>query len=280
MFPTLFSLGPLSIKTLSVFLALAFIMSSFIFWRRGREEHYKEDQLFDGFLLSVVVGLLAARIGFIIMHFGQFGASVVQMLDIVSNPGFSGLAGVVVAGLYLYRFAQRNKWDAYEIMDFWATAMALGLAIVYTGMFFDGSGYGYATGLPWGVVFPGVVEPHHPAQLYLAGFYMLLFWYLSWVEYRYRTFEWYRSGKKTAQTGFVISSFVIASGFMQVLLTFVKPPLMTLAFVNVDRLIAFVHLIAGILMLYVRAGRVLPFSEESRKRKARLERLKSEQMQH
>ncbi len=278
MFPILFSLGPITLKTFSIFLAAAFLFSSFIFWKRGREEHYKEDQLFDGFLLSVLVGLFAARLGFIILNFSQFGASPLQWLDIISKPGFNGLAGVVIAGLYLYRYAQKNKWDAFEIMDFWATAMALGLGLVYFGMFFDGSGYGYPTGYSWGMVFPQLVEPHHPAQLYLSGFYFILFIYLFWVEYKYRTFEWYRSGRKTAQTGFVLSSFIIMSGLAQVLITFFRPPVLQILTINGDRLIAFAILIVGILLLYVRAGRALPFTEESRKRKARLERLKSEQV--
>lgn len=276
MFPILIALGPLTIKTISLFYALAFLASGFIFWRRGREEHYKEDVLFDGFLLSIVAAVMFSRFGYILFHFDIFGFSVLKWVDFLTYPGMSGVFALIAAGAYLYRFAGKQKWDNFEILDFWAPAMTLGLAIISLGMFFDGGGYGNATNLPIGVTFPNLVEPHHPIQLYLLIFYLLLFVYLSWAEYHYRTFEWYRSSKKTAQTGYLTSVFVIAVGLINFVLSFFRPPTLVFYSVNIDLLISLLAFIAGVVMLYVRSGRVLPFSEGSRKKKARLRRFQSD----
>jgi len=278
-FPILFSYGPVTIKTMSFFMVLAFLASAFIFWKRGREEHYREDQLFDGFLMATVFGLLAARAGYVIFNFATFGFSIIRWVDFLSYPGLSGLFGLIAGGWYLYRYAGKNRWDGYEILDFWAIAATTGLIFTSVGAFFDGSGYGYATSLPVGVTFPSLIEPHHPVQLYFFLFYLVLCFYLFWAEYHYRTFEWYRYGKKTAQTGFLISTFIIVAGLANFIFAFFKPPTLTLYGINLDMIVSLAAFVAGVMLLYVRSGRVLPFSAGSKKKRARLRQFQQAEKQ-
>lgn len=267
MFPELFHVGPFSLRTMSVLAVIAFLATSFIFWRRGKEEHYKEDQLFDGYLLSILVGLIAARIGFVALNFTQLGFSPLAWVDVFSHPGVSSWAGLLGGALYLKRYAKASKWDVYEILDFAATGLSLGAVFVWIGQFLEGSSVGTATTLPWGVRFPGLLEPHHPIQLYVAVFYLLLFWYLSWAEFHYRTFSWYRIGKRTAQTGFLICVFVIASSLFFLAISMMRPPGADLFGVSMERILLSISLLVGILLLYVRSGRALPFTREQLKRK-------------
>lgn len=272
MFPVLFSAGPFELRTLSFFLVLAFLLTAFLFWKKGREEHYPEIELFDGFLLAVMVGLVSGRVGYVLSAVSLLGWSVFKWVDIFGYPGINGAIGVIAATVYLYNFAKRAKWDTFEILDFWVLALAGGLAIGYVGLFFDGSAFGIATQLPWGVTFPGLQEPHHPTQLYFAAFFFILSWYLARVEYKYRTFEWYRAGKKTAQTGFLLSLFLIATTAFFLLMTWFKPPIFSYFGVNGDRIAAIAGLIFGASLLFNRSGRTLfnskkrplPMQEEER----------------
>jgi prolipoprotein diacylglyceryltransferase len=244
---------------MNLFLVLAFLFSGFIFWKRGKEEHYKEEVIFDGFLLTGIFGVLAARLGFIILNPNIFGLSLFKWLDFMSYPGFNGVIGLIFMALYLYRFAKKNKWDGYEILDFWSLASSLGLAILHIGLFFDSGSFGVVTKLPIGVIFPGSFEPRHPVQLYYALFYFALFAYLQWSEWQYRSFEWYRYGKKTAQTGFLLAMTMILAGIGQVLLSFLKQtPVMAFG-VNLELVTGFLAFILGIIILYLRSGRELPF---------------------
>lgn len=263
MFPVLFSAGPFELRTLSFFLVLAFLLTAFLFWKKGREEHYSEVELFDGFLLAVLVGLVAGRVGYVLSAVSLLGWSVFKWIDIFGYPGINGAIGVLAATLYLFHFAKRAKWDTFEILDFWVLALAGGLAIGYVGLFFDGSGFGIPTQLPWGVTFPGLQEPHHPTQLYFATFFLILSWYLARVEYKYRTFEWYRAGKKTAQTGFLVSIFMIATTAFFLFMTWFKPPVFSYFGVNGDRIAAIAGLIFGAGLLFNRSGRTL-FSPKKR----------------
>jgi len=232
-------------------------MWAFIFWRKGREEHYSEFEVMDAFLLTFLLGLLVGRIGFIITQFSYFGLDVIKWIDIGNHPGFSWSLGLIGAGLYLYRLADLNKWDTFEILDFWIQAVSLSLSIFYLGLFFDGSAYGAPTDMPWGVVFPGLVEKHHPLQLYLSVFYFALFTYISRVEYRYRTFNWYRGNKNTAQTGFLISVFIIAVSAFHLLMTPLMLSQWQLVGIRLEPLLALASLVFGCGLLYRRSGRTL-----------------------
>src|SRR3989344_144001 len=128
MWPVLMSVGPIVIRTLNVCLSVALLSGLFVFWRKGREEHYDEAMLFDGLLLSVVVGLVVGRIGLIVLNWSQFGMNWITWFDFISRPGFSLWLMLIASGWYLYRYAHRHKWDEFEILDFWVLAVSLALA--------------------------------------------------------------------------------------------------------------------------------------------------------
>lgn len=258
MFPILFSIGSFEFRTITVFVLLSLFFSSFIFWRKGREEHYSQADIFDGFVLATLVGIVVARGIFILFSISYIGFNLIRWFDIANFPGFNSIAGLAAAALFLYRYSVKNKWDAFEVLDFWVTSVALGLSISSIGSFFNGTGYGFATSMPWGVVFPQLIEPHHPVQIYFAIFYAALFVYLSKVEYSYRTFTWYRFGKKTAQTGFLTSAFLILVSLFTFIFSFFKPATLEFVGINFDMVLSLLVALIGVVLLYVRSGRSVP----------------------
>ena len=72
MYPTLLSIGPVSIQTAGIFSVLAFLFTGFYFWKKSREEHYNEIEIFDGFILATIFSFIVARAVYIILNFGQF----------------------------------------------------------------------------------------------------------------------------------------------------------------------------------------------------------------
>lgn len=238
-------------------LVVGFLLSGFVFWKRGKEEHYSELQLFDGFLLSFIFGALTARLAFVLTHFSQFGWQIVSWFDFGGRPGTQDLVFLVAATLFLYRFALRKKWDAFEILDFWSLSLTLWLFFSALADFAAGSGRGRFTDWFVGVIFPGSIEKTHPVQLYLAILYLGLYLYLSWAESRYRIFEWYRMGKKSAQTGFLISSFcVFFSLFSAVILLFRLPEFFVFGF-SLDFWLYVLGMIIGVQILLRRSDKPL-----------------------
>lgn len=251
----LISWGPVQITTQSVFLIIAVLVTAFSFWRKTREEHYEETEVFDVFLMALLLGVIAARVGFVIVHFQRFGFNVWQWFQFGAYPGWSLFAGVAGATWYLYRAATKKKWDGFELLDYWIIAVCFGLSWFWLGSLLAGSHVGTKTELPWGVVFPGVFEKHHPTQLYLLVGYLIVGGWLSRLEYRYRTFAWYRGSRNAAQTGFLFSTFLICFGLFQTMLCFVKPADWMLAGVRLDQVLGAVTFILGLGLLWYRSGR-------------------------
>jgi hypothetical protein len=194
----------------------------------------------------------------------------VSWVDVFGSPGFNLAIFYVTSGLYLWRFAKQKKWDAFEILDFWILGVVTSLILIWVGYFLAGISFGIPTGLPWGLVFPGVFDQHHPVQIYYVIYFSLLLFYLTWVEYRYRTFGWYRAGKNTAQTGFLISMFLILTGVASLAMSIVAIPNLVVLGVRTDLVGAAVMTVVGIIMLFYRSGRQLP-GQKKKKRQSRLE---------
>ncbi|EKD43639.1 MAG: hypothetical protein ACD_72C00193G0002 [uncultured bacterium] len=234
MWPILFSFSSISLPSAWVLLLVGFFVSGFAFWRRGKEEHYSELQLFDGFLLSFLMGAIGARLGFILLHFDQFGWNLFNWLNLTNKPGSQDLFFLLVSTLFLYRFAKRKKWDVFEVLDFWSLSLSLWLIFNSLADFLTGAGRGKFTNWWVGIVFPGSIEKTHPVQLYFTGFYLLLFIYLVWVESRYRIFDWYRMGRKSARAGFMISTFIIFFSLFSALMLLFRLPEFFLGNLAVD----------------------------------------------
>lgn len=257
MFPILIDLPFFQLKSLTVLAVLALFFSAFVFWRKGREEHYSVLEVMDAFLLSGLFGFIFGRLAFVIFHLPQFYNNFWGVFNIVERSGNEPLVALAAAMWYLYRHANKHKWDAFEILDFYAISLSLGMVFVYLGFFLDGSYGGTFTTLPWGVLMTNTFDKVHPVQLYFALFYLGLFFYLSRMEYIYRGLQWYRKGKKTAQSGFLFSNFLIATGLFYVLTGSVRLPSMMIVSFNVDYFVYLLIAIAGVLLLWRRSGRSL-----------------------
>jgi prolipoprotein diacylglyceryltransferase len=253
MWPVLVSIGKFELTTMSVFGFMAIWLFGFVLWRKAREEHYPEDEVFDSFIISTVAGLIAGRVAHLVLNFPTFGWDPLAWIDVIGRPGAHFAIGALVAGWYFYTFAKKNRWDAFETLDFWVLALTATQAWLSLGTLVAGIGYGLPTKLPWGWVFPGVFEPHHPLQVYWLVTYILLWWYLARVEYKYRLFAWYRAGKSSAQAGFLTATYVIVISVMTLVWAIVSIGA-TWRGLRLDVITAGVGLVLGAVLMWMRSG--------------------------
>jgi len=204
-----------------------------------------------------MMGVVASRGAFVALHSGVFGLNPLKWVDIFSLPGFAILPGILVGLGVLYRYTLRERWDSFEVLDFATLSLALSHALLWLGSFFAGTNFGNPTKLPWGMVFPTVFDQRHPSQLYGFLLYLALFIFLFWVESKYRTFEWYRDKRHSAQTGFLFSMFCIFYGFFGLLMAMVTPSQLVVFEFALDIPIRVVIMFFGIFFLFHRAGRTL-----------------------
>lgn len=257
MYPVLFSVGGVGISTFGAFLAMAFFGGSFVIWKRGREEHFEEESLFDAVLLTIFWGLVVARLVYVVLHWGNFEGNILSMLALTKFPGLSMLGGLAGAFLALSYFSWKKQWSYFEIFDVYVLGLALAQGIGSVGLFFNGSGYGTLWNGPWAVNFIGVEGSRHPTQIYGALLYVLLFVVLGRVFVSYRTFEWYKGAQSEAASGLVFFSYLLSLGLIGIVLAGLRPAEFYWRNFAVGGWVSIILVAVGLIGGYSRSGRVL-----------------------
>lgn len=203
--PVIFSIGPLAIHWYGVMYLLGFLGGYWLLGRRVKRagSGWTMPQWAD-LLFYIALGVvLGGRIGYMLFYHPDVLLEDPVSLFRIWEGGMSfhgGLLGVLVA-IWLYaRRQERNFWD---VVDFIAPVVPLGLAAGRLGNFINGELWGRVTTLPWGMRLPcndarffqrfcsgevtGYSAPHHPSMLYemlLEG--VLMFVVLWWFSARPR----------------------------------------------------------------------------------------------
>ncbi|MDP1542938.1 MAG: prolipoprotein diacylglyceryl transferase [Polycyclovorans sp.] len=184
--PVAVHLGPISIHWYGLMYLLAFGIGWWLGTQRARQPHigWTQDQVTD-LLFYIVMGVIfGGRIGYTLFYgFDQWMDDPLMLLRIWEG-GMSfhgGLLGVIVAYFW---FAKVKNLNVFDIADFAAPLIPVGLLTGRIGNFINGELYGAPTTLPWGMVFPGAGPvPRHPSMLYealLEGLVMLVvLWWFS-----------------------------------------------------------------------------------------------------
>jgi len=146
--------------------------------RPGWNETLLDDLLFYG-VLGVVLG---GRLGEVLFYQPAYYFSHPFEIVAVWRGGMSfhgGFIGVMVA---MALFARQRKIVWFELMDFIAPLVPLGLGAGRIGNFINSELWGKPTDLPWGMVFPNVDNlPRHPSQLYEFALEGLALFVLLWL---------------------------------------------------------------------------------------------------
>lgn len=188
MYPVIFSLGPLEIKSYGVMLAVSFLVGYMVARRRAGRRGISHEVLLDlcfWILLSAIVG---SRAFYIATHWAQYADSPLSAFSIWEG-GLSMMGGVLMslaAGwLYLKKAGVRFALMA----DVLAPSIALGVGLTRIGCFLYGCCYGLPTETACAVVFPPESAagshfhvPIHPTQLYSSAYGFVIFLILMAID--------------------------------------------------------------------------------------------------
>lgn len=164
MFPVLFSLGQVSISSYGVFLVLGFLMGVFLIWRLSRAWDLDEEKILDITLLTILGGLIGARIYFVLWHLQFFLSNPLGVLLFYKYPGFSFWGGVVAGFLALYFFTRRKNQDFWMIADIASVGFLGGLILADLGCFLGGCGLGIESSAFFAVQMVGQIGKRFPIQ--------------------------------------------------------------------------------------------------------------------
>tara|TARA_B100000989_G_C19494612_1_gene451406 strand:+ start:79 stop:906 length:828 start_codon:yes stop_codon:yes gene_type:complete len=223
---TLFKIGSFGIHYYSLMFVIAFGLGYYIMKKIFENEKIPIEYLESLFVYMVVSILLGARLGDVFFyswdyyqdHLMEILLPIKETPDGYSFTGFRGLAshGAVIGvltGIYLYKMKFKEK-KLIWLLDRMTIPIAIGATFVRFGNFFNSEIVGKYTGSNFGVVFLNNREtlPRHPAQLYEAFCYLVLFFALRLV---------FKSGRNK-KPGQLLGIFFAGMFSIRFLIEFVK----------------------------------------------------------
>ncbi len=249
MLPILFSVGQIKIYTLSFLIGVGFFLASFIIWRRLRELGLQEEKIIDLIIFSGISGIFSSRIFYIMENFEDFGFFFSYWFLIGRYPGFSFWGGIIGAFLAIYWFIKKQKWEIWKVSDEIVFGVLPLLVLIQLGSFFDGSGQGRPTNMPWGLFFPGSLVRRQPVSLFSSIFLLAIWIFLLKIERQWRDWEWYKSKAE----GFITLIFFILFFALNFLLAFWKEN--RLYFYWLEIILYGICFFIALLVFYIRSGR-------------------------
>ncbi|OGK08078.1 MAG: hypothetical protein A2W80_00080 [Candidatus Riflebacteria bacterium GWC2_50_8] len=175
MHPYLFSIGPLTIGSYGVTLAIAFFTAFMVINWQFRKYGCDEELAWDLHFLAIFGGMVGSRLMHILENLREFLADPMPM--IFSTTGFSVLGGYVLALILCIVRVRYAGQPFFKIADIYVPGMAVGYAIGRLGCIVAGDGcYGLPCKLPWAMSFPkGLVPTLSAKNSTLAETYTRLF---------------------------------------------------------------------------------------------------------
>ncbi len=216
MFPILLKIGPLTLHTYGLLVAVGFLVGYYL--ARRRFEHKGLPLVFFDQLIFVIMvsGILGARLFFILLETPASLLSDPLSFFRIWEGGlvyFGGFIGAFV-GIAIYSYIK--ELSLLGILDALAVPLLLSHAIGRLGCFAAGCCYGLPTDSILGVVFsdPEALAPLgvrlHPTQLYSALGDFLLFLGLLKLE------------KKVVTRGVLFASYLMSYGGFRFLIEFIR----------------------------------------------------------
>lgn len=193
MYPILFKLGPLTVHTYGVAMAVAFLIGVFLIRHGAKVRGYHPDIAYDIVLAAMVGGIFGARLVYVIDYWSQFVANPSSIFAIWQG-GLIFYGGLIGGALAVLAVVKLKKLPVGKVADMVAPALALGSAIGRLGCFSQGCCYGKETSAPWAVTFTDRLSfaqplgvPLHPTQLYEFAYNLIILGALMWARPRIKS---------------------------------------------------------------------------------------------
>jgi len=175
MFPVI-QLGPLVIQTPGLVLLLGFWAGMEFAERHAVQRDIPEGKAYNLIWVSLIAGLLGARLGYIAQYPAAFVSSPLSILAL-SPQMLSIPSGLLAAFLTALVIIQRKKLPVWPTLDSLVSLLATMAVALGLAHFASGDAYGLPTALPWGIELWG--NHRHPTQLYetiLALLVLVVLW--------------------------------------------------------------------------------------------------------
>lgn len=201
MYPEI-DLGYLILSSYFLLYALAFFISSSVFWieLKRRKENFKIFLFID--LVFLLSGLAGARIYYILLY-GSLKDLLKNPVKSMSSSGTIYHGGFFLSLFIAFLIIKLTKRSFWIMADSAAPALAISVSVGRIGCFLNGCCLGRPDHLPWGIRF-------HPTQIYESLAMLFIFLFL------------WRIRRKNYLSGFIFSTYLLLWGGERFLIEFLR----------------------------------------------------------
>jgi len=194
MFPRLFTLpafdllgreiGPLTLHTYGVLLALAFLAGLWAAGWQARKAGLDAAAIADMSVYVLIAGLVGAKLLLLVVEWGHYSRNPRELFSLVQSGGvfYGGLIGALPVAWW---YARRHSLSGWQTADVLAPAVAIGQSVGRIGCLAAGCCYGRTAEVPWAISFHDeyanrivgtpLNTPLHPTQIYESLACLLIF---------------------------------------------------------------------------------------------------------
>ena len=156
MYPVIFQIGPLTIYSFGVFMALAALCAAWVVHAELKSRGFNPELASTMVFAAAVGGLVGARILFIIEEWDHF--LVAPLNYIFTGAGFTWYGGFLGGVAAVSWVVKRNNIPWLVAADIAAPALALAYGVGRIGCHVAGDGdWGKVTDVPWGVAYTDAI---------------------------------------------------------------------------------------------------------------------------
>jgi phosphatidylglycerol:prolipoprotein diacylglycerol transferase len=191
MYPKILDVGPLTIHTYGLLLALAFIAGIWLASRNAAKSGLNPDSIWNLGLIIIFSALVGAKLLLFISDSSYYMENPREIFSLAtlrsSGVYYGGLLLALVASAW---YMHRAKLPSWKVADITAPGIALGQSIGRLGCLSAGCCFGKPTSMPWGITFTDTYSYEnvgvplnvalHPTQIYESLGTLLLFLFLMW----------------------------------------------------------------------------------------------------
>jgi phosphatidylglycerol:prolipoprotein diacylglycerol transferase len=163
--------GPFAIRTPGLALLAGLWAALDLASREGQRRGVDGDKIYNLGFYTLVIGLLGARLGFVLLHLPLYitimpwSRAIRSALALMPGTESAWVGVLLAAGVAAY-LIRRWELDPLALADSYAPAFAvMGIAVGLANLL-SGDLYGVETHLPWAITLGGATR--HPTQVYLA----------------------------------------------------------------------------------------------------------------
>jgi len=239
--PELFSIGPVTVYSYGLMIAIGVLAAILVAERRARSLGLDPEKVFGLGIWCALIGILGAKLMFILTELPTILKNPGMLLNI--SDGFVVYGGIIAGILFAIWYCKRKKMDFMAYFDLVMPSIALAQGFGRIGCFMAGCCYGKETSAWYGVSFGNSpFAPHDvhviPTQLLSSAGDFLIFAILVFYA------------KRAKRKGAVAALYLILYSVGRFLIEFLRDdPRGTVGIFSTSQFISLFMLAAGILIM-------------------------------